>query len=206
MVKKQSKTDITVLTSGVLLKDLRELIEQERSRVARHINTDLVLLNWNVGDRIRREILREERAEYGKQVVEALGVELSREYGRAFERSALFRMVQFAEIFPDEKIVATLSRQLGWSHFKELLPIQHDLKRTFYADMCLIEGWSVRTLKDKIRRMLFERTRHLKNKAKWLNAELSHFLFGVAFLLRCYVLATLPEPHGGSSFPTFWSL
>lgn len=67
-------------------------------------------------------------------------------------------MVQFAEVFPDEQIVATLSRQLGWSHFRELLPIEDELKRTFYAEMCRIESWSVRILKDKIRRMLFERT------------------------------------------------
>ncbi|MCC7528659.1 MAG: DUF1016 family protein [Candidatus Melainabacteria bacterium] len=141
-----------------LLEDLRQLIEHARNRVARQVNTDLVMLNWHIGVRIRRDILQEQRAEYGQQIIDALALELSMEYGRAFERSALFRMVQFAEAFPDEQIVATLSQQLGWSHFRELLPIEDEVKRTFYAEMCRIESWSVRALKDKIRRMLFERT------------------------------------------------
>jgi predicted nuclease of restriction endonuclease-like (RecB) superfamily len=67
-------------------------------------------------------------------------------------------MVRFSELFPDWEIVATLSHKLGWSHFIELLPLESELKRNFYAEMCSIEGWSVRTLRDKIRRMLFERT------------------------------------------------
>lgn len=67
-------------------------------------------------------------------------------------------MVKFAELFPDWKIVATLSHKLGWSHFIELLPLDSELKRNFYGEMCSIEGWSVRTLRDKIKRMLFERT------------------------------------------------
>jgi len=67
-------------------------------------------------------------------------------------------MVQFAEVFPDERIVATLSRQLGWSHFVELLPLNQHLQRDFYAEMCRVERWSVRTLRRKIGGMLYERT------------------------------------------------
>jgi hypothetical protein len=67
-------------------------------------------------------------------------------------------MVQFAEVFPDRQIVSALSAQLGWSHFIEILPIRDPLKRDFYADMCGIERWIVRTLWDKIGSMLFERT------------------------------------------------
>jgi predicted nuclease of restriction endonuclease-like (RecB) superfamily len=67
-------------------------------------------------------------------------------------------MVQFTELFPDWLIVASLRHKLSWTHFRELLPIQDELKRNFYAEMCAIEGWSVRTLQDKMRRMLFERT------------------------------------------------
>jgi len=67
-------------------------------------------------------------------------------------------MVQFAERFADFKIVATLSRQLGWSHFVEIMPLKDRLQRDFYAEMCRIERWSVRTLRAKISGMLFERT------------------------------------------------
>ena len=67
-------------------------------------------------------------------------------------------MVQFAEVFPHKKIVAALRRQLGWTHFKSLIPIEDPLKREFYAQMCRIEAWSTRTLDKKIQSMLFERT------------------------------------------------
>ncbi len=67
-------------------------------------------------------------------------------------------MVRFAEIFPEGKIVSTLSRQLSWSHFVEIIPLKDDLQRNFYAEMCRIERWSVRTLRKKIDGMLYERT------------------------------------------------
>lgn len=143
---------------GELLKELRALIDEARTRVAHQVNTELVALYWHIGQRIRKEILQNERAEYGKEIVESLAKQLTMEYGQGYSRAALFRMVQFAEVFPDKEIVATLWRQLSWSHFRELLPIENELKRNFYVEMCVIEGWSVRTLQDKIKRMLFERT------------------------------------------------
>lgn len=116
------------------------------------------MLYWRVGKRIRDEVLREQRADYGTQIVATLSRQLSAEYGRGFEEKNLRRMVQFAEVFPDEAIVATLWRQLSWSHFRELLPLKAPLQREFYAEMCRIEGWSVRTLAGRINSMLYERT------------------------------------------------
>ena len=132
-------------TSKVLLKDLRELITVVRQDVARQVNSALVLLYWHIGKRIRQNILKEKRAGYGEQIVSAAGRELTVEFGQGFSEKNLWRMVQFAEVFPKEQIVATLSRQLGWSHFKEIIPLVDDLKRDFYAEMCRIERWSVRT-------------------------------------------------------------
>ena len=80
------------------------------------------------------------------------------EFGRGFERTNLTRMMKFAEAFPHEEIVATLSHQLSWSHFRELLPLDKPLQRDFYAEMCRMEGWSVRTLRGRIDSMLYERT------------------------------------------------
>lgn len=98
-----------------LLKDLRSLIDQARTRGSQKVNTELVMLNRYMGNRMRKEILRDERAEYGKEVLLTLSHQLALEYGRGFERSSLFRMVQFAELFPDRQIVATLSHKLGES-------------------------------------------------------------------------------------------
>jgi hypothetical protein len=81
-----------------------------------------------------------------------------REFGNGYSRPNLFRMIRFAEVFPDEQIVSTLSRQLGWSHFVEIIPLEDDFKRDFYSEMCRIERWSVRTLRQKIGGMLFEKS------------------------------------------------
>lgn len=80
------------------------------------------------------------------------------EYGRGFSRRNLFNMIRFAETFPDEQIVQTVSAQLSWSHFLEIIYLKEALQRDFYAEICRVERWSVRTLRAKVRSMLYERT------------------------------------------------
>ena len=141
-----------------LLGDLRQLINEARERAAVAVNRELTLMHWHIGDRIRRDILQEERAPYGERIVQSVVAQLSAEYGRGFGRTNLLYMIQFAEVFPDLKIVQSLIGQLGWTHLLLLLPIKDRLKREFYAEMCRLEKWSVRTLRAKINGMLFERT------------------------------------------------
>lgn len=162
----------TALPAGGLLAEIRLLIEESRGRVAQTVNHALVLLNWHIGQTIRREILKGERADYGKQIVASLSRQLTVEYGKGFTRANLFRMVQFAERFPDSEIVASLTRQLSWTHFVEILPLKDDLKRDFYAEMCRIERWSVRVLRQKIDSMLFERTALSKKPDELIKQEI----------------------------------
>lgn len=156
----------------VLLADVRELILSVRQTVARGVNTALVLLYWKVGERIHKEILKEKRAEYGQEIFSTLSRKLVAEFGRGFSQQNLFRMAEFAATFPDEKIVATLSKELGWSHFVELLPLKKHLQRDFYAELCRLERWSVRMLRQKIGGMLYERTALSKKPAKLAAMEL----------------------------------
>ena len=158
--------------SDNLLQDLRSLIIETRQGVAQQVNFALVLLYWRVGKRIRQDILKEKRAEYGEQIVSTLSTQLVNEFGTGFAEKNLRRMVQFAEAFPEEQIVVTLSRQLGWSHFVAIIPLDDDLKRDFYAEMCRIERWSVRTLRKKISGMLFERTALSKKPRTYAKHEL----------------------------------
>lgn len=67
-------------------------------------------------------------------------------------------MVQFSIAFADEQIVVSLIRQLSWTHFIALIPLADPLKRDFYAQMAATEGWSVRTLRQRVDSMLYERT------------------------------------------------
>ena len=141
-----------------LAADIRSLIEASRFRAAKTVNTELVLLYWQIGTRIRQDILGQVRAEYGEQTVSTLSRQLTNEYGSGFSRQNLFHMIRFAEAWPDQGQVSALAEYLGWSHFKEILYLENELGRQFYAEMCRLERWSVRTLRDRVRSMMFERT------------------------------------------------
>jgi predicted nuclease of restriction endonuclease-like (RecB) superfamily len=149
---------VTAASPGQLLTDVRALIEAARRQVASAVNSTLVLLYWRVGKRIREEILCEQRAAYGEQIVSTLSRRLTAQYGNGYSKANLSRMMRLAEVFPHEEIVSALSKQLGWSHFVEIIPLDDPLKRDFYGEMCRVERWSVRTLRKKIDGMLYERT------------------------------------------------
>ena len=170
--KPAKRTEATVLPAErptALLADLRDLILQAREGVARAVDSGLTALYWHVGRRIRQDILREKRAEYGERIVAALGRQLETEFGRGFGEKNLRRMMRFAEVFSEWEIVASLMRQLTWTHFVELMPLDKPLERDFYGEMCRVERWSVRTLRQKIGGMLYERTA-LSRKPKELAA------------------------------------
>jgi predicted nuclease of restriction endonuclease-like (RecB) superfamily len=143
---------------AALVHDVQQLIEEARQRTSVAVNAGLTLLYWRVGERIGREVLGGARAPYGEQIIGALAEALQRAYGRGFAEKSLRRMVQFAQAFPEPKIVATLSRQLSWSHFVLLLPLKDPLALDFYAEMCAAQRWSVRALRQQIDSMLYERT------------------------------------------------
>ena len=159
--------------SGDLIGDIRRLIETARHNVAVTVNASLTILYWKIGDRIRQDVLKEKRADYGEEIISTLSIQLVKEFGNGFSRPNLFRMVRFAEVFPGGKIVSTLSRQLSWSHFVEIISLKGDIQRDFYAEMCRMERWSVRTLRKKIDGMLYERTAISKKPEELVKKELS---------------------------------
>lgn len=130
------------------------------------------MLYWRIGQRIHIEILHGERAEYGEQIITTLAQQLETEHGRGFSTKSLRHMVRFFEVFPDAEIVSTLSRQLAWSHFLEIIYMKDDLKRDFYAEMCRLERWSVRTLRQRVGSMLFERTALSRKPDELIKQEL----------------------------------
>ncbi len=162
-----------VLTDKALLDDIRRLIDEARSTVAVTVNSALTMLYWQVGKRVNAEILKgDQRGDYGKRIIATLSQDLSAQYGQGFTYTALTRMIRFADVFPDEEIVVSLIRQLSWSHFVEIIPITDPLKRDFYAEMCRIERWSVRTLRQKIDSMLYERTAISRKPEELVRQEL----------------------------------
>lgn len=93
--------------------------------------------------------------------------------GREFSTRNLRRMMQFAQSMPNPQIVTTLSTQLSWSHFQEVLPMKDELQREFYLTMAAEENWSIRTLRTKIDGMLYERTAIASKPSDFIRRELA---------------------------------
>lgn len=142
-----------------LFLEVKNLIDSAKKEVAVQVNSTMTALYWEIGNKINQNLLKDQRAEYGKQIVSQLSVQLQSEYGtNSFSEKNIRRMMQFATVFPDRKIVVSLIRQFSWTHIIAFIPIQDELKRSFYMEMCRLENWSVRTLREKIDGMLYERT------------------------------------------------
>jgi hypothetical protein len=133
-----------------LLADIRQLIDAARRRAAVAVNAELTMLYWQIGQRIRTELLQGQRAEYGKQVIKTLSPHLTRVYGKGWSEQQLWYCVQVAERFPGASILHTLCGELTWSHLRLLLPIDDPLKRDFYIEIARLERWSVRQLQERI--------------------------------------------------------
>jgi predicted nuclease of restriction endonuclease-like (RecB) superfamily len=155
-----------------LLQDIRRLIEEARSAVAVTVNAGLTMLHWQIGRRIRQEVLQETRAEYGAQIVATVSRQLRQEFGTRFSEKSLRRMMQFYEVFPEEEKVFPLLKQLTWSHFVELIPLSEPFQRDFYTEICRVERWSVRTLRKKIDSMLYERAAISRKPEELIRSEL----------------------------------
>ncbi|MGL5085952.1 MAG: DUF1016 N-terminal domain-containing protein [Clostridium sp.] len=138
--------------------EIIKVIDRSKSRVATAINSEMIILYWSRGKIIKTEILKDERAEYGKAIVGELSKELSVNYGKGYSRRNLFNMINLYETITDFEIVQTLSAQLSWSHLLKLISISDSLKREFYITMSINERWSIRTLNERINSMLYERT------------------------------------------------
>jgi predicted nuclease of restriction endonuclease-like (RecB) superfamily len=157
-----------------LIKDLRQIIEQARGQVAATANYAQTMMYWHIGERINREVLGNQRAEYGKQIVAQVATQLQDEYGRkGFETRNIRRMMQFAKEFPDFQIVSPLVSKLSWTHFLIVMALKDELQREFYLTLAATERWSKRTLQAKIDGMLFERTAISGKPEEFIKKELS---------------------------------
>lgn len=170
----QNNQIVSPSVSQSLIQDLRQIIEQARGRVAATVNYELTMMYWHIGERINREVLNNQRAEYGKQIVAQVARQLQEEYGsKGFDEKSIRRMMQFANLFAEEQIVAQAARKLSWSHFIEVLPLKDDLQREFYITMAASGKWGRDRLRREIDGMLFERTAISGKPDEFIKKELS---------------------------------
>jgi len=137
-----------------LVADIKLLIEESKQRVAVTVNAAMSLLYWEIGYKINEGVLLNKRAEYGSSIVSSIAKQLTIIYGDSFSEKNLRRMMQFANVFDDKAIVVSVIRQLSWTHILALLPMTDPLKRSFYAQLCVHEKWSVRVFRERINSML----------------------------------------------------
>lgn len=156
-----------------LVKEISLYIEESKQQLAITVNATLSLLYWQIGKRINEEILQNQRAEYGKEIVSALSRQLTLDYGTGWSKRQLHHCIRFAEVFSDFEIVHTLCSQLSWSHLRLIIPMEETLKRDFYIEMCKLEKWSTRTLQERIQSMLFERTAISKKPEQTIKNDLA---------------------------------
>jgi len=141
-----------------LLEELRILIAQSHASIAATVNSAMSVLYWELGHRINADILQNQRASYGQEVVSSLAKALSLEFGKGWSEKHIRHCLRAAETFQNKEIFYALSRELSWTHLRSVIYMEDALKRSFYIEMCRMEKWSTRILQERINSMLYERT------------------------------------------------
>ena len=155
-----------------LFGEVCSIIEGSRYRLATAVNAEICLLHWNVGSSIKTEILNNQRAAYGKEVMKNLAVLLTEKYGRGWGYEKLKHCVRSAYLFSEEEIRYAVRTQLTWTHLRSLMSIDDELKRSFYLEMARIEHWDTRTLDQKIDSLFYERTALSRKPEELIKQEL----------------------------------
>ncbi len=140
-----------------LVQEISLLIEESKQQVFKTANSALTMLFWQVGKRVNDEILKNDRAQYGRQIITTVSAQLELKYGRNFAEKNLRRMMQFSIAFPDFEIVVPLARQLTWSHFLILIPLKSFESKIYYAQNAIENNWGKREFRNQIERKAFER-------------------------------------------------
>lgn len=157
-----------------LFQQISEIIENSQKAIAVSVNAEMTLRNWLVGKSVNKVVLQSQRAEYGKEVINKVAKLLSAKFGKTWNDKMLWHCNKFFSTFPDEQILSALRRELTWTHLKTISYIGNDLKRDFYLEMCKLERWNTRTLQERIKSMLYERTSLSKKPAELIKQELQN--------------------------------
>ena len=144
--------------STALFNDVCLIIDEARRHVATYVNVEAVMLKWHVGKRIKEDVLFNQRAEYGKEILKTLSEKLTEKYGAGWGLKSLQHCLRAAYTFPEDEIAYALRIQLSWTHLRSLMFMEDTLERQFYMEMCRIEHWDTRTLDEKIDSQLYQRT------------------------------------------------
>lgn len=142
-------------------KTVRGYVIDAQDKIYRSVNNAMVQAYWNIGKEIYEACGKNERAAYGKKLLEELAYKLSAEFGQGFSERNLQMMRQFYMTFP---IPNALRSELSWTHYRELMRVQDEAARQFYLEEAVKSGWSSRQLKRQINTMYYNRILASKDK------------------------------------------
>ena len=147
---------------SLLIQNIGSLLEQGRKQAYRAVNSILVRTYWEIGKSIvEYEQQGKEKAEYGTALLDNLSKDLKLKYGKGFSRRNILDMRRFYQVYSKWQ---TVSAELSWSHYVEILSIDNPLERSFYEKQCINERWSVRELSRQMSSALFHRLALSKDK------------------------------------------
>jgi predicted nuclease of restriction endonuclease-like (RecB) superfamily len=145
-----------------LVSQISETYSKGHQKAVMAVNSNMVDTYWKIGQYIIEfEQGGNLKAQYGAKLLERLAKDLTLMHGKGFSLSNLKRMRQFFIYYP---ISATLSHQLSWSNYIELLKIDNELERSFYEKQSILENWNVRELQRQKKSSLFLRLASSKDK------------------------------------------
>ena len=133
---------------------IRQSIVQAQHKLTVAVNSAMVTAYWEIGEQIYKACGENDRAGYGKKLLQYLSEQLTAEFGKGFSVQGLRNMRQFYCTFP---IRSTLWSELSWSHYRILMRIADETERAFYTEECAKSAWSVRQLERQIHTMYYQR-------------------------------------------------
>ena len=143
------------ITNDKIINEIESLLEKARTHVVIEVNSTLLNTYMEIGKLLVDNNLSFKSEDTSKEKsLRALSKELTKRFGKGFSKSNLNNMINF---YLEYNSVQTLSGQLTWSHYCELLSISDKEKRHFYEVECVSSKWSVRELRRQISSSLFER-------------------------------------------------
>ena len=169
---KNEKTQVSLTDEGALYTDVCGIIDGARGRLATYINAEICMTNWYVGKRIKEDVLDNQRASYGKQVVKNLAVKLTAKYGNGWGYEKLKQCIRCSDLFSKDEIGYAVRTQLSWTQLRSLMGLKDALERQFYMQMCALEHWDTRTLDAKIDQQLYQRTAISQKPEELIRLEL----------------------------------
>ena len=172
--------------------EITSLIASAKSRAYQAVNKELVTLYWHVGEYVSKQVLSKA---WGKSVVKELAdfIQVSEPNIIGFSAQNIWRMKQFYETYSNK--LATLSRELSWSHNRLILPLANEQEQEFYLRMSIKENWSVRELERQINSSYYERVMLADAKLSPLSRELPQDVSNTFKDTYVFELLHLPEEH-----------